>query len=82
MRELIEMLSNPDSPDNLGIGEVRDAFEDLLIPGISTVQTRARYLRALAPRRRAMDRHVQPSRTAPGRSHLRLAPAWATQSDP
>ena len=29
--------------DELGIGSVRDAFADLLFPGTSTIQTRARY---------------------------------------
>ncbi|WP_433703436.1 DUF6361 family protein [Prescottella equi] len=44
MRELIKMLSDSDTLDDLGIGQIRDAFGDLLFPGISTVQTRARYL--------------------------------------
>ena len=29
--------------DELGIGTVRDAFSDMLFPGISTLQTRAKY---------------------------------------
>ncbi|WP_272819028.1 DUF6361 family protein, partial [Prescottella equi] len=44
MRELVKMLSDSDTLDDLGIGQIRDAFGDLLFPGISTVQTRARYL--------------------------------------
>lgn len=44
MRELIKLLSDSDTLDDLGIGQIRDAFGDLLFPGISTVQTRARYL--------------------------------------
>ncbi|MCA1008202.1 DUF6361 family protein [Rhodococcus hoagii] len=44
MRELIKMLSDSDTLDDLGIGQIRDALGDLLFPGISTVQTRARYL--------------------------------------
>jgi hypothetical protein len=44
MRELIGMFSDKSSIDELGIGQVRDAFSDLLFPGTSTLHTRARYL--------------------------------------
>jgi hypothetical protein len=44
MRELIGMFSDKDTLDELGIGRIRDAFSDLLFPGTSTLQTRARYL--------------------------------------
>jgi hypothetical protein len=44
MRELIRSWSQPESRDELGIGQVRDAFADLLFPGTSTLHTRARYL--------------------------------------
>jgi len=42
-RELIELFLQPESRDELGIGTVRDAISDLLFPGISVIQTRARY---------------------------------------
>ncbi|GAA3232851.1 DUF6361 family protein [Dactylosporangium siamense] len=44
MRELLNLFSNTESRDELGIGQVRDAFSDMLFPGISTLHTRARYL--------------------------------------
>lgn len=44
MRELINMFSQQESLDELGIGQVRDAFSDLLFPGTSSLHTRARYL--------------------------------------
>ncbi|QSB16829.1 hypothetical protein JQS43_11390 [Natronosporangium hydrolyticum] len=44
MRELLKLFSDKESRDELGIGQVRDAFSDLLFPGTSVVQTRARYL--------------------------------------
>lgn len=44
MRELLNMFSEQESRDELGIGQVRDAFGDLLFPGTSTLHTRARYL--------------------------------------
>jgi hypothetical protein len=44
MRGIIRLLSQPESRDELGIGQVRDAFADMLFPGTSTLHTRARYL--------------------------------------
>ena len=32
-----------DTPDELGIGSVRDTFADLFFPGTTTIMTRARY---------------------------------------
>lgn len=43
VREALAALDQPGTIDPLGFGAVRDAFSDLLFPGISTVQTRARY---------------------------------------
>jgi len=44
MREIINMFAQSESRDELGIGQIRDAFSDLLFPGTSTLHTRARYL--------------------------------------
>ncbi|MFE9182741.1 DUF6361 family protein [Micromonospora haikouensis] len=44
MRELLKLFSDTESRDELGIGQVRDAFSDLLFPGTSVLQNRARYL--------------------------------------
>lgn len=41
MREVIDLFRESDTLDELGIGQVRDAFGDLLFPGLSTTQTRA-----------------------------------------
>lgn len=43
VRALLNALSDPATLDPLGLGQVRDAFADLLAPGVSTVQTRLRY---------------------------------------
>lgn len=43
-RELIELFTQHESRDELGIGQIRDAFSDILFPGTSVLQTRARYL--------------------------------------
>ncbi len=41
--EFIDTLRERDVRDELGIGVVRDASSDLMFPGTSTVQTRAKY---------------------------------------
>ncbi len=42
-RELIEFFTQQESRDELGLGQIRDAFSDMLFPGISVIQRRARY---------------------------------------
>lgn len=41
--DVIDLFREKDTRDELGIGTVRDALADRLFPGISTIQTRARY---------------------------------------
>ena len=41
--EVIDQFREESTRDELGIGSIRDAIADLLFPGTSTVQTRARY---------------------------------------
>lgn len=40
---VIEMLREPGTVDELGIGSIRDSIADWLFPGISTIQTRPKY---------------------------------------
>lgn len=40
---VLALLSEAGTLDELGIGQLRDAFSDTLFPGFSTVQTRAKY---------------------------------------
>lgn len=42
--ETIALFREPGTVDELGIGTVRDAFSDMLFPGTSVLQTRAKYL--------------------------------------
>ena len=44
VKSVIDLLSTPGVVDELGIGVIRDSFSDSLFPGISTIQTRAKYL--------------------------------------
>lgn len=41
--EIIKTFSEKETRDELGLGSVRDAFANMLFPGISTIETRARY---------------------------------------
>jgi hypothetical protein len=43
VRELIVLFTQSESRDELGIGQIRDAFSEMLFPGTSVIQTRARY---------------------------------------
>jgi hypothetical protein len=63
MREIVNLFSERESRDELGIGQVRDALSDALWPGTSTLFTRARYFlfipwcyRAAAELRNDIDR--------------------------
>jgi len=40
---ILRLLGTQTAVDELGIGTVRDGFSDILFPGISTIQTRAKY---------------------------------------
>lgn len=40
---ILDLLSQEGAVDELGIGMVRDGFSDILFPGTSTIQTRAKY---------------------------------------
>jgi hypothetical protein len=42
--KILAMLREKGTLDELGIGQIRDAYADLLFPGFSTIQTRAKYL--------------------------------------
>jgi len=43
VRDAIDLFREKGTLDELGVGAVRDAFADMLFPGTSTIQTRARY---------------------------------------
>lgn len=41
--EVIDLFREEGTRDELGIGRIRDAFSERLLPGTSTIQTRAGY---------------------------------------
>ncbi|HLV08618.1 MAG TPA: DUF6361 family protein [Halanaerobiales bacterium] len=44
MLDVVKMLRERNTRDELGIGTIRDAFSNFFFPGTSTIQTRARYM--------------------------------------
>ncbi|MCQ4165511.1 DUF6361 family protein [Tahibacter harae] len=45
--DVLALAKEPGTLDELGIGQLRDAYAEALFPGFSTIQTRARYFLAL-----------------------------------
>jgi hypothetical protein len=43
MLDLVDLVGEHDTRDELGIGSVHDAFAGMLFPGTSTIMPRARY---------------------------------------
>jgi hypothetical protein len=43
MMEVISLFKEHETRDELGVGSIRDILADMLFPGTSTLQTRARY---------------------------------------
>lgn len=42
-REIVQLFTQRESRDELGIGVVRDVLSNVMFPGVSTIHTRARY---------------------------------------
>lgn len=68
VKNVLAMQTEPGTLDELGIGQIRDAFSDLLFPGISTIQTRAKYF-IIVPR---ILRDYQAFTNSKKRSHQSL----------
>lgn len=47
VKTVMDLLASPGVVDELGIGMIRDSFSDTLFPGVSTIQTRAKYFLTL-----------------------------------
>ena len=86
----LRLLGDQTALDELGIGSVRDAYADLLFPGISTLQTRAKYF-VLIPYLFAQgERLVQRGKLRSGKEFLtwlngeedRLVPVLVEHSRP
>lgn len=74
VREALAAFDQPGIVDPLGFGVVRDAFSDTLFPGVSTVQTRARYFLLVPWAYRRLDvERVPPAKGRQRARELELA---------
>ena len=62
--DVIDLFREKDTRDELGVGIVRDALSDLLFPGTSTIQTRARYFLFIPWIYRALEKQKVAARDA------------------
>jgi hypothetical protein len=61
MLDVIQLFAEKTTRDELGLGSIRDALADLLFPGTSTTQTRARYFLFVPWMYRELERRRTPS---------------------
>src|SRR6266849_9370527 len=82
--EVIDLFQEQDTRDELGIGAIRDAFADLLFPGTSTIQTRAKYFLFIPWIYLDLERRAIPSATISGQARaneIKLIDALAESGD-
>jgi hypothetical protein len=81
-RELMRMLEDPGTVDDLGVGSIRDAISNQLFPGTSINQTRARYLLFVPWIYRHTERRNRNAVVAKGEDlERRLIPALSKSDD-
>jgi len=72
VKTVIDLLGSPGVLDELGVGAIRDSFSDALFPGLSTIQTRAKYFLTIPRILRDYERlAVAERRSLPLRDYLR-----------
>lgn len=81
--DVIRLLDEPGTLDEIGIGGIRDAFAELLFPGTSTIQTRARYFLFVPWIYRGLERKapVESAATKARRDEVRLIQALLDAGD-
>jgi hypothetical protein len=65
-QDVVRLFQDKGTVDELGIGTVRDALADYLFPGVSTIQTRARYFLFIPWIHLGMERDKIATSKAPG----------------
>ncbi len=78
------MFREQDTRDELGIGVIHDAFSEMLFPGTSTIQTRAKYMLFVPWIYRTHERKKTPSAEIADkarRDEVRLGNAMLTTED-
>jgi len=61
MVQIIRQLRQPDTIDELGIGSVRDSIANILFPGTTTIQTKAKYMLFVPWILKKMEKNKVPS---------------------
>jgi hypothetical protein len=82
---ILELLKKRETRDELGIGVVRDAFSDMLFPGTSTIQTRAKYFLFIPWIYKSLEEKKVPSSKIEGRGRkeeIRLIYSLLKSDDP
>lgn len=82
--EVIDLFKETGTLDEMGVGTVRDVFADLLFPGTSTIQTRAKYFLFIPWTYRDLERRrVGPAEMAERarREEIRLIKTLAESAD-
>jgi Family of unknown function (DUF6361) len=59
--DVISAFNEHDTRDELGLGSVRDAFAEIMFPGTSTIQTRAKYFLFIPWIYLGLEHHLVPS---------------------
>ena len=79
MLDVVQLFSERDTRDELGIGTIRDAFSEHFFPGTSTIQTRAKYMLFVPWIYLDLERKKVPSARVSARARqaeTRLIPDW------
>lgn len=85
MLDVIDLFREKETRDELGIGAIRDAIADILFPGTSTIQRRAKYFLFVATMYADLERRRIPSAEiaqAARKEELTLINALASSEDP
>jgi len=67
MVQIIRQLRQQDTIDELGIGSIRDSIANILFPGTTTIQTRAKYMLFVPWILKKMEKNRVPSENIPQR---------------
>jgi hypothetical protein len=85
MLDVIDLFRQKDSVDEMGLGSVRDTIANLLSPGTSTIQTRARYFFFIPWMYRDLERRKHDGERMAGAARdfeVKLSAALTRSDDP
>jgi hypothetical protein len=80
--DIIDLFGQSETVDELGLGTVRDAIAEVLTPGTSTVQTRARYFFFIAWAYQSLDRKAPVQKPGDAARRLEIGLIEALKNSP